>query len=169
MLFTRWAMLALLPFDLIKGQTEIGQLIYINPPKCHFSALAKSRGNQEQRSHLWVTWEPRKLDMVSSRFCRRSSTFCTVLFLWDSGSVGKKDNMFKVDIMLKEHYITQMVNGNCNFSTYPWLSSLHSWTTYHLLQPYSCPAFHKYSIYLFHLFILHFRWWYMCICILSPS
>jgi hypothetical protein len=24
--------------------------------------------------------------MVSSRFCRRSRTFCTVLFLWDSGS-----------------------------------------------------------------------------------
>lgn len=37
-------------------------------------------------TYLCVTWEPRKLDMVSSRFCRRSSTFCTVLFLWDSGS-----------------------------------------------------------------------------------
>lgn len=33
--------------------------------------------------------------MVSSRFCRRSSTFCTVLFLWDSGSAERQGGGFK--------------------------------------------------------------------------
>lgn len=37
---------------------------------------------------LWLSCTPLRLVMVSSRFCRRSRTFCTVLFLWDSGSVG---------------------------------------------------------------------------------
>lgn len=44
---------------------------------------------QAARTHLWATWDPRRLDMVSSRFCRRSRTFCTVRFLWDSGSAGR--------------------------------------------------------------------------------
>lgn len=35
---------------------------------------------------LWLSCTPLRLVMVSSRFCRRSRTFCTVLFLWDSGS-----------------------------------------------------------------------------------
>lgn len=117
MLFTSWSMVALLSFDFIKGQTEIGQMIYTNLAKCHFSVLLKSKGNQEQRSHLWVTWEPRKLDMVSSRFCRRSSTFCTVLFLWDSGSVGKMDSMFKVDIMFMSHRnpILESINKGAHY------------------------------------------------------
>lgn len=38
------------------------------------------------RTHLWLSCEPRRLDMVSSKFWRRSRTFCTVRFLWDSGS-----------------------------------------------------------------------------------
>lgn len=47
------------------------------------------------RTHLWLSCEPRRLDMVSSKFWRRSRTFCTVRFLWDSGSAvqpggGKK-------------------------------------------------------------------------------
>lgn len=33
--------------------------------------------------------------MVSSRFCRRSSTFCTVLFLWDSGSAERQGGGFE--------------------------------------------------------------------------
>lgn len=40
-------------------------------------------------THLWLSCEPRRLDMVSSKFWRRSRTFCTVRFLWDSGSAGQ--------------------------------------------------------------------------------
>lgn len=43
---------------------------------------------------LWVSWDPRRLDMVSSRFCRRSRTFWTVRFLWDSGSAGERDGQY---------------------------------------------------------------------------
>lgn len=42
-----------------------------------------------ENTHLWLSWEPRRLDIVSSKFWRRSRTFCTVRFLWDSGSEGQ--------------------------------------------------------------------------------
>lgn len=47
------------------------------------------RGVNESRVvpiYLWVTWVPRRLDIVSSRFCRRSAMFFTVRSRRVSGS-----------------------------------------------------------------------------------
>lgn len=48
----------------------------------------EERRNNPNTADLWLSCTPLRLVMVSSRFCRRSRTFCTVLFLWDSGSAG---------------------------------------------------------------------------------
>lgn len=55
---------------------------------------------------LWFSWTPLRLVMVSSRFCRRSRTFCTVLFLWDSGSVRMQNHTlnYLISTMLKDNY-----------------------------------------------------------------
>lgn len=52
-----------------------------------FSSCEERRNNPDT-ADLWLSCTPLRLVMVSSRFCRRSRTFCTVLFLWDSGSAG---------------------------------------------------------------------------------
>lgn len=57
--------------------------------KCHIKAHRRRRCKRTEH-YLWVSVDPRRLHMVSSKFCRRSRTFCTVLFLWDSGSVEQQ-------------------------------------------------------------------------------
>lgn len=58
--------------------------------KCHIKC-SRRHHCKRTKHYLWVSCDPRRLDMVSSKFCRRSRTFCTVLFLWDSGSVEKQN------------------------------------------------------------------------------
>lgn len=45
-------------------------------------------------AYLWLIWAPRRLDMVSSKFCRRSAMFFTVLMRLVSGS-SPADTTFK--------------------------------------------------------------------------
>lgn len=60
------------------------------PVRWHTSHFSTMQHKQMcHYAHLWLSCEPRKLDMVSSKFWRRSRTFCTVRFLWDSGSDGQ--------------------------------------------------------------------------------
>lgn len=53
---------------------------------CHCKTIQNSK-IRTKCTYLWLSCEPRRLDIVSSKFWRRSRTFCTVRFLWDSGSV----------------------------------------------------------------------------------
>lgn len=56
---------------------------------CYYQLFSvHERRNNPDTADLWLSCTPLRLVMVSSRFCRRSRTFCTVLFLWDSGSAG---------------------------------------------------------------------------------
>lgn len=55
---------------------------------CHMSQCWALSGGlvPSAWAYLWLIWVPRRLDMVSSRFCRRSAMFFTVLMRLVSGS-----------------------------------------------------------------------------------
>ena len=55
---------------------------------CNFFFIDPQTGRTEE--DLWLIWVPRRLDIVSSKFCLKSAMFLTVLILLVSGSSPRK-------------------------------------------------------------------------------
>lgn len=74
-----------------------------------WSINAKSEDKERKRArerNLWLNCTPRRLVMVSSKFCRRSRTFWTVLFLCDSGSADSKKHKERIFINMLQVFET---------------------------------------------------------------
>lgn len=70
--------------------------------------IPTSNGQYNLCMYLWLICVPRRLDMVSSRFCRRSAMFFTVLIRLVSGSSPEDTHFIRFTLMLWAHTHTYM-------------------------------------------------------------